>query len=213
MIYHIVAGGPNELLPDLSFYGEEEIRWIGVDRGVYYLLKAGIMPFKAFGDFDSITAEERIWIESRFQGLEIFPAEKDETDMDIALNWVSLQKGTRVRIFGGTGGRLDHFFGNVQLLLRGLEMNIKAELIDRQNIVRALRPGTYDIKLLKEYPYISFLPVSEEVEGITLTGFKYPLNNCHIRWGSTLCISNELINQSGTFSFSRGILLMVRSRD
>jgi thiamine pyrophosphokinase len=65
----------------------------------------------------------------------------------------------------------------------------------------------------KGLKYVSFIPISHEVHGITLEGFKYPLKNCHIHLGSTLCISNELINELGTFSFHDGIILMIRSRD
>jgi thiamine pyrophosphokinase len=34
-----------------------------------------------------------------------------------------------------------------------------------------------------------------------------------LRFGSTLCISNELNKNIGTYSFATGILMMVRSRD
>jgi thiamine pyrophosphokinase len=39
------------------------------------------------------------------------------------------------------------------------------------------------------------------------------LKNRHISIGSTLCISNELISDYGTFSFSEGILIVIRSHD
>ena len=61
--------------------------------------------------------------------------------------------------------------------------------------------------------YISFIPMTTSVENLTLTGFKYPLNNEHISFGSTLCISNELITNLGTYSFTKGILLVIRSAD
>ncbi|XBO87183.1 hypothetical protein AAGG52_10200 [Bacillus licheniformis] len=62
-------------------------------------------------------------------------------------------------------------------------------------------------------PYISFLPFTETVKNLSLKGFKYSLNKCHIALGSTLCISNELIHSQGAFSFSEGILIMIRSTD
>ena len=60
--------------------------------------------------------------------------------------------------------------------------------------------------------YISFVPLTLKLRS-TLDGFKYPLKNRHISIGSTLCISNELISDNGTFSFSEGILLVIRSSD
>ncbi|MFK4998029.1 hypothetical protein ACI2OX_13400 [Bacillus sp. N9] len=60
---------------------------------------------------------------------------------------------------------------------------------------------------------MSFLPLSSEVWGLSLRGFKYPLMNKYVPFGSSLCISNELLQQTGTFSFEKGILMMVRSAD
>ena len=45
------------------------------------------------------------------------------------------------------------------------------------------------------------MPVTEIVEGITLLGFKYPLTNKKIEWGSTLCISNELVEEKVLFIY------------
>jgi thiamine pyrophosphokinase len=211
LIIHILGGGPNEFIPDLHSYHKKEVIWVGVDRGVITLLKAGITPMKAFGDFDSITQAELEWVQTRLNEIEIWPSEKDKTDMDIALDWALAQKADKIRIFGATGGRLDHLFGNIQLLIKNVKTNI--EIIDRQNMITAHEPGEYVIENDPFYRYISFIPITMDVKGITLRGFKYPLTNCHIQLGSTLCISNELIQSYGTFSFSEGILMMIRSKD
>jgi thiamine pyrophosphokinase len=211
VIIHIVGGGPREFLPSLERFATDEVQWIGVDRGVIALLEAGMRPVKAFGDFDSISAEQLARLRSMLPDLDIWPAEKDQTDMEIALDWAAQQEGvTLIRLFGATGGRIDHFLGNVQLLVKYIDRPI--EIVDRQNIVTAHLPGAYTVPK-DEHRYVSFVPISLEVKALTLQGFKYPLTNCHIQLGSTLCISNELIQSFGTFSFSEGILMMVRSKD
>ena len=58
MHINILAGGPDELLPNLNEYNGENEIWVGVDRGVYTLIKRNITPMIAFGDFDSVTKEE-----------------------------------------------------------------------------------------------------------------------------------------------------------
>ncbi|MBB3906210.1 thiamine diphosphokinase [Anoxybacteroides rupiense] len=210
MLIHIVGGGPKEFLPSFQPYKQQEIQWIGVDRGVLTLLQAGIRPTKAFGDFDSISKQELEYIQTMLKDLDIWPSEKDKTDMEIALDWVAEQQADRIRIFGATGGRIDHLLGNIQLLAKYIAQPI--EIVDKQNVVTIHLPGTYSVEKDRHH-YISFIPISYEVKGITLKGFKYPLENCHIQLGSTLCISNELIQSFGTFSFSEGILMMVRSKD
>ncbi|MEH7251265.1 thiamine diphosphokinase [Neobacillus niacini] len=215
MHINILAGGPDELLPNLNEYkGESEI-WVGVDRGVYTLIQKKITPMIAFGDFDSVTEEELTIIEEHVMEMKRFKPEKNETDMELALNWAVEQKPELIRIFGATGGRLDHLLANVQLMFKPLveAANVNIFLIDKQNILSLKGPGSYKINKRLDKKYISFIPLTLEVKGLTLDGFKYPLNNRHIYIGSTLCISNELISDNGTFSFSEGILLVIRSND
>ncbi|MCY8919839.1 thiamine pyrophosphokinase [Bacillus atrophaeus] len=210
---NIVAGGPIDLIPELSQYAADQMLWVGVDKGTVTLLDSGIIPDEAFGDFDSITDRERRKIEKAAPGLHVYQAEKDQTDLELALVWALEQKPDMIQVFGITGGRADHFLGNIQLLHKGIESNTAIQLIDKQNIIQMFTPGTHTIEKDFGKRYISFIPFSEEVEELTLTGFKYPLKNCHISFGSTLCISNELIYSRGTFSFAEGIVIMVRSTD
>jgi thiamine pyrophosphokinase len=215
MIIHLVAGGPGNLLPDLSNYAGQNVIWAGVDRGVIHLLERNIKPAIAFGDFDSVNSEEFLYIEKQVIELQTYQPEKDETDMELALNWAIKQNPDLIRLFGATGGRLDHLMANVHLLIPPLLNGTQVEihLIDRLNQLYVKGPGSYKIAKSQQHKYISFIPIIKDVPDLTLKGFKYPLKNRHISIGSTLCISNELIDDYGTFSFSEGILLVVRSDD
>jgi thiamine pyrophosphokinase len=215
MIINILAGGPIDHVPDLMEFTDENCIWIGVDRGVFYLLEKKIIPFMAFGDFDSVSPDEMEEIKKQVEHLNRFNPEKDETDMELALNWALEQNPKEVRIFGASGGRLDHFFANVQLLIKPVLSNnlTNIYLIDQKNIIFVKSAGHYPISKNRFKKYISFIPVTQKVKDITLKGFKYPLNNSHISLGSTLCISNELVGDDGTFSFCEGILIVVRSQD
>ncbi|MFC7784414.1 thiamine diphosphokinase [Rossellomorea sp. GCM10028870] len=215
MEINIVAGGPERYIPELNAYSDGEANWIGVDRGVYTLLEQNIEPNVAFGDFDSVNEKEWELIQEKVKEVNRFKPEKDETDLELALNWAIDQNPDKINIFGATGGRLDHFMGNLQLLMtpRLLNTDIEVEIIDVQNRLYIAKPGEHSVEKSPELQYISFVSVTESVEGITLTGFKYPLENRNISRGSTLCISNELIQSSGTFSFSNGILMVIRSSD
>ncbi|MGG3800185.1 thiamine diphosphokinase [Metabacillus fastidiosus] len=211
--YALVAGGPKAELADLKAYEDENVRWIGIDRGVLFILEAGFTLHHAFGDFDSVTMEEKKKIE-RETTVSIYPAEKDATDTEIALNWVLEQTDVEeIYLFGATGGRLDHFFANVQLLINSIEKGTKITIIDSKNQITLFKPGTYKVVEQRGWKYISFVPISEDVYDLTLTGFKYPLSNEYIKIGSTLCISNEFAQDECTFSFTEGILMMIRSKD
>lgn len=210
----IVAGGPDDHLPILED-GSGKAIWVGVDKGVVTLLAKGITPRIAFGDFDSVTKEEMNWIEKQVPEIRKFKPEKDKTDMELALDWAIKQNPEKIRILGGTGGRLDHFFANVHLLLKPELKNAASqiEMIDNRNIIFVKEPGTYTIEKMASKKYVSFVPLTSAVKGLTLKGFRYELSNCELPIGSTLCISNELADDRGTFSFSDGILMVVRSSD
>ncbi|MCJ8006221.1 thiamine diphosphokinase [Lederbergia wuyishanensis] len=211
-IIHIVAGGPLDMIPELTHY-PRDIVWIGVDRGVYYLLENGIKPDYSVGDFDSVSDEEWSFIEHNIQGFKKVLPEKDETDMELALMWAVQEEPEQIKIFGATGGRLDHFMANALMLSQFQNPNIKIEMIDKQNSLSLYYPGHYRVERDSEKKYISFIPLTKEIIDLSLTGFKYPLINRTVEFGSSLCISNELIKQSGNFSFKKGILLMIRSTD
>ncbi|KAA0547980.1 thiamine diphosphokinase [Bacillus sp. BGMRC 2118] len=213
MQIHIVAGGPLAMIPNLPEYDNENVSWIGVDRGLLYLLNQGIIPIKGIGDFDSVSKVEMEWLNTTYKEFMLSPAEKDETDLELALNWAIEQKPSKIIVFGATGGRLDHGLSNIQLLLKGFKYKLDIEIIDVQNSVKLVEPGTHLLTKEHRYKYVSFLPFSHEVIGITITGVKYPLTNVDINWGTTLCVSNEIIEESGTFSFKQGIVIMVKSKD
>ncbi|WP_442599458.1 thiamine diphosphokinase [Neobacillus sp. D3-1R] len=213
MIINILAGGPVDHLPDLYEYDVENCIWVGVDKGVYTLLTRGIKPTYAFGDFDSISHGELEKVEKEVKHLYKFIPEKDETDMELALNAALAENPDEIRIFGATGGRLDHFIANVQLLSKGIEKEYPISIIDKKNIMYLKPPGTYTLPKLLNKNYISFLPFNQTIEKLSLEGFKYSLNDRNISIGSTLCISNELIADYGTYSFLSGILIVIRSQD
>lgn len=213
MIVHIVAGGPKDFLPDLRDFDGKDVYWIGVDKGVAYLFEHGLVPRTAVGDFDSLPPSEWRKYKEKIPDIKTFPPEKDKTDMELAVLEAMGKHPEKLRIFGATGGRMDHFLGNVFLICRYLRENTPVEMIDKQNIIEWKPPGRYRLDASPDKPYVSFLPLSPEVKGLSLEGFKYPLKNGHISFGSTLCISNELIGDSGTYSFTEGILLVIRSSD
>lgn len=211
---YIVAGGPSDLMPNLRIYDNPSVQWVGVDRGVYYLLQHNIIPRIAVGDFDSIPQNEWEKVREFINQIYQYRPEKDETDMELALMWAKEQKPDCIKIFGATGGRLDHFLANVFMITNYQADKLTTiEMIDKYNIISFFKPGKYQVSKDEEKKYISFLPLTPTVEKLTLSGFKYPLIHANVPFGSSLCISNELIKENGTFYFEKGILMMIRSTD
>lgn len=188
---------------------------IAVDGGLASLHKLNLNPDAIVGDFDSVdegvlakyksSPDEIAW--------EIHKPEKDETDTELALNTAIRIGCTNLVLLGATGGRLDHFIGNLHLLYACLTKGIKAAIVDEKNWITVIEKGRSFTANELWGKYISFLPLSEEVTGITLTGFKYPLHKKNITIGTSLCISNELTGNTGAIGFDSGTLICVESHD
>ena len=152
-----------------------------MDRGVLVLLEHGIVPNLALGDFDSVTSEELKTIQEKLPEVSIFPAEKDETDLELAIDWAIRQNPSNIYILGATGGRIDHFLANIQLLQKERILQCVSEtniyIVDEKNSLTVKTPGIYPIQADLTRKYFSLLSITKEVSEITLTGFKYPLQS------------------------------------
>ena len=108
---------------------------------------------------------------------------------------------------------MDHMLGNIHLLFPCLQKGMEAYILDSQNRIYLIdKERTFKRREIWG-KYISFLPLTEEVRGITLTGFKYPLHEKDIEIGTSLCISNELVGEEGAIAFTDGVLIVVESHD
>src|SRR3989344_6686891 len=110
----IVAGGSlsSELLTEIK----KADYLIAVDYASLWLIKNGIIPDLALGDFDSLNTNDFKLVKKRILHIKIFPPDKNYTDMHLAVIQAIKLKPDNVVIIGGTGSRLDHFLVNITLL-------------------------------------------------------------------------------------------------
>ncbi|WP_018755641.1 thiamine diphosphokinase [Paenibacillus terrigena] len=187
---------------------------IGVDRGSAFLMEHQIPMHIAVGDFDSVTKEVKDQIalcSERF--IDCDPIYKDLTDTEMALELALEQNPSEIVIHGALGTRIDHSLSNIHLLRRTLEAGVHCTLIDPHNeicIMDASRP--YHVKKTS-FTYVSLLPLSLQVTGVTLEGFRYPLHQATLTIGKSLSVSNELEKELGTITITDGLLLVMLTRD
>ncbi|MFD0619027.1 thiamine diphosphokinase [Paenibacillus sp. GCM10027629] len=187
---------------------------IGVDRGAAFLMEHQIPMHIAVGDFDSVTKEVKDQIalcSKRF--IDCDPIFKDLTDTEMALELALEQNPSEIVIHGALGTRIDHSLSNIHLLRRTLEAGVHCTLIDPHNeicIMDASRP--YHVKKTS-FTYVSLLPLSLQVTGVTLEGFRYPLHQATLTIGKSLSVSNELEQELGTITITDGLLLVMLTRD
>ena len=63
--------------------------------------------------------------------------------------------------------------------------------------------------------YVSFIPMTSQVKGITLEGVKYPLKDTSFSIGieAGRMVSNELEEKTAELHFTEGILICMETRD
>ncbi|WP_424768891.1 thiamine diphosphokinase [Paenibacillus sp. sgz302251] len=185
---------------------------IGADSGARFLISQGLRPDIAIGDFDSVTEEELLLIRERSgQTIACDPVDKDYTDTEMALRLALDMQPTELILLGALGTRFDHSLANVHLLALAAIQKVHAVIIDDHNKI-SLAANSLAITQ-QGYPNVSLLPLSMQVKGITLTGFKYPLTDAVLTIGQSLGISNVLTVDTGTIHIREGLLLVIQSRD
>ncbi len=177
---------------------------ITADRGHEYAEFLGISPDIKIGDFDSSMAPKDGLSEVIY-----LPSEKNMTDTEAALDIAATKHPSSITILGGLGGRFDHTMGNISLLSK---YDIPIVIIDSNNRVKLLDAGEYIFEK-NGYKYFSLIPYSTAVSGVSVSGVKYPLTDATLYNNSTLGISNEIISDKCTLSFSKGKLLLCQSND
>lgn len=186
---------------------------IGVDFGNINLINAGILPDLAVGDFDSVNADELKLIKTKAKELIILPAEKDDTDLEVALD-VALKRFNQGKIIiaGALGGRMDHMLTNLFLPVdkKYTPFATRISLVNQQNLISYLPAGRHKIKARPGMKYIGFLQI-ETGNSLAIEGAKYPLkaeDNF-----KTIYASNEFIGSEMNISIKKGMVMVIFSKD
>lgn len=188
---------------------------IAADRGVEFFMGTDLEPDVAVGDFDSLSAEGAKYMETlKHTEIRRLKPEKDDSDTQSAANYAIEQGTERIMILGATGNRIDHLMANFGLLMLGKTKQVQIVLVDAYNYMSLIESGMILKKEEQFGKYVSFFSIEGEVTGLTLKGFKYPLNSYTLKVeDSGLTVSNEISDPEAEVTFETGKLLMIMSRD
>ncbi|MCH5339493.1 MAG: thiamine diphosphokinase [Acetatifactor sp.] len=201
--------GAGDLTVGALEVGESDLV-IAVDGGLGYCSVLGVEPDLILGDFDSVSPEETKALERLEQQIPErvirLPREKDDTDTLAALK-EGLHRGYRnFRIYGGTGGRFDHTFANIQCLLFLKKQDAVGYLVDGNRMILVLEDETVEFQKGLE-GILSLFSLSQESLGVTIKGMKYPLDRAVLRNDYPVGISNEFTSEQAVISVEKGQLV------
>ena len=181
---------------------------IAADGGTRHALALGLTPKTIIGDMDSLPANFDI---SKFDDdVILYPQDKNETDLELAIQHALTLSPEQIIIIAALGGRLDQTLANIAL-------------------TSDLRPSTCDLRLddgIEEVFFcheqvqingssgdiVSLIPWQGEVTGIVTTNLKWRLQDETLYPQKTRGISNEMLDDTATVQIKSGLLLIVHRR-
>ena len=165
-------------------------RVIAADAGIGHAAMLGLTPELWVGDFDSVPPA----LPDRLASVQrrTFPAEKDKTDGELAID-AALDRGATSLILAGAfgGARADHAFLHLALAVRlaeeGTEMLLTSGAQEGVPLLCG-NPREFDYADGTLFSILGFCGLS----GLTVEGAKWPLQRVEVAFGSSLTLSNEV---------------------
>lgn len=211
MNYIVIASGNLEKYD----YFERLIRLadkvVAADGGAGHLRKMNIAPDIAIGDLDSMDKETRLFLEQNKVPLITHPVDKDATDTELAVQWAMDNNAHSITLLGATGTRIDHTLANIFLLKKITRAGILCKIVDDNNEIHLL-VDKFEIAG-KPGEYLSVIPLTSSIEGLTITGVDFPLEDHELPMGSSLGISNRFKGGTAQISIKNGMAIVTKSKD
>ena len=94
-----------------------------------------------------------------------------------------------------------------------LDRGVSCQIVDAHNRIRMVDGQIMWQKSDQFGKFVSLIPFTPEVTGITLKGFAYEVENFTLVSGIARGVSNELEAETASITCQNGILLVIESRD
>jgi thiamine pyrophosphokinase len=180
------------------------------DGGTRHALALGVKPNLVVGDMDSIEKDHWQKLQQAATEVEIFPRDKDETDLEHAVNKAIELNPREIVILAALGGRMDQTLANIALLTDPRLSAFTVRLDD----------GVEEIFLCRQWAevhgrsgdVVSLIPWGGPVVGVQTGQLKWPLNKETLHPDKTRGISNEMLTGSAAINIESGLLLIVHRR-
>jgi thiamine pyrophosphokinase len=201
----VFAAGPDQAAA-VSFPSDSRI--VVADGGAAHALRLGLAVDVAVGDFDSISAADLDVLERASTRVVRHDRAKDKTDLELALDLALELHPRRILVVGSAGGRLDHAFGQMQLLGSEAYRSVQIDAQLGSAAIHVVR----DERSLKGTPgdLISLFALHGPAVGVVTEGLVYPLHGETLAPGSSRGVSNLFAAADVRITVEQGVLLAVR---
>jgi thiamine pyrophosphokinase len=182
---------------------------ICADGGTRHAQAMGITPDIIVGDLDSLDQGLHSELEAAGVRFEVYPARKDETDLELALRLAINEGAAEIEMLAMLGGRLDQSLANLLLLARPEWASTTLRVIEGNQTIWPVRAGQKTTIEGTPGDLLSLLPLTPLVTGVTLEGVEWPLKEATLSFGSTLTISNVLTRLTARLKIAEGLVFVI----
>jgi thiamine pyrophosphokinase len=190
--------------------GWTEALIVAADGGSRHAAVLGLPLHVVVGDLDSLDEASRVVFSADGTHFEVFPARKDEADLELALLYAARQGADEIVVLGALGGRLDMALANILLLAHPRLADVHVELWSGIQTAWLIRPPGGEVRG-QPGDTLSLIPLGGAATGITTQGLEYPLNNEALIFGPARGVSNVLTSELAYVSVRQGLLLAVHT--
>ena len=182
---------------------------IAADGGALHCLELDLIPDLVVGDFDSLQQEDLDILESKGAEIIRYPARKDYTDLELALQHAVQRGADDILIIAALGARWDQTLANLLLPAASTLQEICISLIDGPQEIHLIR-GPDSLELIgQQGDTVSLIPLAGPAAKISTRGLEYPLKEETLDFGSTRGISNVMLGESASINLQQGLLLII----
>lgn len=177
---------------------------IAVDSGIDHLLNLSLDPNTLIGDLDSISKKSLDEVKKNGVKILAFNSNKDQTDFELALNYLEEAEKSKVYIIGGESGEIDHLI-SIFLLIpsKSFFENIIWLYGDKRIIFR--QKIELNIKKLTKF---SIIPLSD-LTNLSIDGAEWNLDNKDIQFGETLTLRNITNEEQLNIRCDKGVFALI----
>lgn len=177
---------------------------IAVDSGVEHLFKLSLDPNTLIGDLDSISENSLDKVKKNGVDIIAFNSNKDQTDFELALNYLEGVENSIIYIIGGESGEIDHLL-SIFLLIpsKSFFENIIWVYGDKKIIFRQ------KLKLnVKKMSKFSIIPLSD-LSNLSIDGAEWSLENKNIQFGETTTLRNVANKDEINVNCDKGVFAFI----
>ncbi len=202
----IIANGIiGSILPDI--FPDDIV--IAVDGGLRRCLELKLRPHTLIGDMDSLSPEEIDAVAQSGIPISRYPARKDFTDLELALQAARSLGADEMLILGALGARWDMTIANVMLLAAPELAGCRVRILDGLQEISLVRSRQTNRFEGNAGDLLSLIPLSANARNVRVTGLEYPLNGETLHFSATRGISNVFCEKTATVFLEKGLLLCV----